>query len=69
MDILKYPNSGEKMAREIRLDKGKMILRDDEVEGFLERVVTAFGNSGKADIPKKYIGRRVYIIVTKEDEK
>jgi len=24
-----------------------------------------FGNSAKADVPKKYIGKKVYVIVTK----
>ncbi|RLF43028.1 MAG: hypothetical protein DRN29_10680, partial [Thermoplasmata archaeon] len=26
---------------------------------------TPFGTSAKADVPKKYIGRRVYVIITK----
>jgi putative transposon-encoded protein len=29
-------------------------------------MVTPFGNSGKVDIAKKYIGKRVYFIVLKE---
>jgi putative transposon-encoded protein len=37
------------------------------VEGFLERTVTPIGMSGKADIPKRYIGRRVYVIITKNE--
>jgi len=53
------------MARIIELKKEDMILKDNEIEGFLERVVTPFGTSAKADIPKKYIGRRVYVIITK----
>ncbi|PKK81359.1 MAG: hypothetical protein CVT47_02855, partial [Thermoplasmata archaeon HGW-Thermoplasmata-2] len=36
-----------------------------EIEGFLERVVTPFGTSGKADVPRRYIGKRAYVIVTK----
>lgn len=53
------------MARIIELKKEDMILKDNEIEGFLERVVTPFGTSAKADIPRKYIGRRVYVIITK----
>ena len=53
------------MARMIELKKGKLVLREDEIEGFLERTVTPFGTSAKADVPKKYIGRRVYVIITK----
>jgi putative transposon-encoded protein len=43
-------------------------LSEGEVEGFLERVVTPLGNSAKADVPKRFIGHRVYIIVTKNKE-
>jgi putative transposon-encoded protein len=53
------------MARIIELKKEDLILKDDEIEGFLERVVTPFGTSAKADIPRKYIGKRVYVIITK----
>ncbi|MEW5897506.1 MAG: DUF2080 family transposase-associated protein [Nanoarchaeota archaeon] len=35
------------------------------MEGFLERVVNPIGTSAKADVPKRYIGRRVYVIITK----
>ncbi|SNQ59042.1 DUF2080 family transposase-associated protein [Candidatus Methanoperedens nitratireducens] len=40
-------------------------MKDREIERFLERVVTLFGTSAKADIPRKYIGRNVYVIITK----
>ncbi len=53
------------MTRVIELKKEELILKDSEIEGFLERVVTPFGTSAKADVPKKYIGRRVYVIITK----
>ncbi len=53
------------MSRVIELKKEDLILKDDEIEGFLERVVTPFGTSAKADIPRKYIGKRVYVIITK----
>jgi len=35
------------------------------VIGFIERVVTPFGNSAKVDCPKAYIGKRVYLIICK----
>jgi putative transposon-encoded protein len=54
------------MARVIELKKENLILKDSEIEGFLERVVTPFGTSAKADVPRKYIGRRVYVIITKD---
>jgi putative transposon-encoded protein len=53
------------MARIIELKKEELILKDSEIEGFLERVVTPFGTSAKADVPRKYIGRRVYVIISK----
>ncbi|MCZ7398455.1 MAG: DUF2080 family transposase-associated protein [Candidatus Methanoperedens sp.] len=53
------------MARYIELKKTELVLKDNEIDGFLERVVTPFGTSAKADVPKKYIGRRVYVIITK----
>jgi len=54
------------MARIIELKKEELILKDSEIEGFLERVVTPFGTSAKVDVPRKYIGRRVYVIISKK---
>ena len=51
--------------REISIEKGKIIL-SDEVETLLERTATRFGTSGKADVPKKYIGKRLYVLVLKD---
>ena len=53
------------MVRKLELNKGNLILKEDEIEGFLERTVTPIGTSGKADIPRRYIGQRVYVIITK----
>ena len=50
--------------RIIKLNKGKLSLKDDEVEGFLERVVTPIGTSAKADVPRRYLGKRVYVLIT-----
>lgn len=52
--------------RIIKVNKGKLFFKDEEIEGFLERVVTRIGTSAKADVPKKYLNRRVYVIVTKK---
>ena len=54
------------MARKIQLKKGNLIFTEKEIEGFLERVVTPIGTSAKADVPKRYLKRRVYVIITKE---
>ena len=55
--------------RIIKLNKGKLVLKDEEIEGFLERVVTPIGTSAKADVLRKYLGKRVYVIVTKKKVK
>ena len=52
--------------RIIKLNKGKLVLKDEEVEGFLERIVTPIGTSAKADVPRRFLGKRVYVIVTKK---
>lgn len=52
--------------RIVKVNKGKLVLKDEEIEGFLERVVTPIGTSAKADIPRKYLGKRVYVIITKK---
>jgi len=31
-----------------------------------ERVITPFGNSAKIDAPKRYIGKRAYVIVIRD---
>lgn len=50
--------------RKIEVRKGDLILKE-EVEVVYEKQVTPFGNSGKLDAPKKYIGKRAYVIVVK----
>ncbi len=51
--------------RIIELKKENLTLKD-KIEGFLERIVTPLGNSGKVDCPKRFIGRRVYILISKD---
>lgn len=50
--------------RKIEVRKGDLILKE-KVEVVYEKQVTPFGNSGKLDAPKKYIGKRAYVIVVK----
>lgn len=54
--------------RNIELKKGDLLLRD-KITGFLEREVTAFGNSAKVDCPKKFIGRRVYLLISDDEHR
>lgn len=52
--------------RKITVNKGRLVLQEDEVLGFIEKRVTRFGNSAKVDCPKEYIGKRAYIVVCKD---
>ncbi len=40
---------------------------EDEVETVFEKTVTRFGSGAKVDCPRQYLGRRVYVIVRKEE--
>jgi putative transposon-encoded protein len=51
--------------RTIKLIDKKLVLSDN-VEVFYEKTITSFGNSAKVDAPKKYIGKRAYVIVLKK---
>lgn len=52
--------------RIIKLNKGKLALKDDEIEGFLERTVNPIGTSAKVDVPRRYLKRRAYVIICKK---
>ena len=47
------------------IKKGKIKIEDD-VEEIFERKITPYGNGAKIDSQKKYIGKRVYVIVLKD---
>ena len=36
------------------------------VEGFLERVVTPIGTSAKADVPKRFMGKKAYVLILRK---
>lgn len=50
--------------RQIKITTETVNLSDD-VECFYEKTVTPFGTSAKVDAPKKYRGRRAYVIILK----
>ena len=43
----------------------KTELKLKNISGFMEKTVTAFGTGAKIDCPKKYLGKKVYIILIK----
>ncbi len=51
--------------REITLDQGTFTLTD-KVITIIEKRVTKFGNSAKLDCPRKYLGKRAYILVCED---
>ena len=53
--------------RIVKLNKGNFTM-EDEVIGFLEKRVTKFGTGAKIDCPKKYLGKRVYVLVLKDEQ-
>lgn len=53
------------MMRTITIEKGKFHLRD-EIEEVIEGTVKKIGNGGMILSSKKYIGRKVYILIRKE---
>jgi len=51
--------------RKIKISEKEVNLSDN-VEVFYEKKITPFGTSAKLDAPKKYIGKRAYVIVLKK---
>ncbi|MEK6900969.1 MAG: DUF2080 family transposase-associated protein [Nanoarchaeota archaeon] len=48
--------------RQIKILSGDLTIKE-KVDVVYEKVVTRFGNSGKLDAPKKYIGKRAYVVI------
>ena len=55
------------MPRKVTAITGGKLKLEEDVEEIFEKRVTPYGNGAKIDAQKKYMGRRVYIIVLKED--
>ena len=51
--------------RKIEIQDNKITLTD-EVETFFEKEVKSLGNSGRVSVPKRFIGKRAYVIVLKD---
>ena len=45
--------------------KSKLIL--ENIEGFVKRKVTKFGNSAKVSCPKEFLEREVYLVIVKNE--
>lgn len=51
--------------REISIRDEILTIREN-VETMYEKTVTPFGHSGKVDVSRKHLGKRVYVIVLKD---
>jgi len=51
--------------RKIELKNDVLVLEEKGILGFLVREVSPFGNSAKVDCPRRYIGKRAYLIICK----
>ena len=45
--------------------KNKLFV--ENIEGFVKRQVTKFGNSSKVSCPKEYLGKEVYLVFIKNE--
>lgn len=43
--------------------KSRLVLT--QIDGFVKRTVTRFGNSAKVDCPKEHLGKDVYLVIVK----
>ncbi|MEK7513426.1 MAG: DUF2080 family transposase-associated protein [Patescibacteria group bacterium] len=53
----------DEMPRKVEVTKQEFKLTDKKVVVVLDRTVTPFGNSAKADVPLKYVGKRAYVVI------
>ena len=51
--------------RKIKI-KEKNELKISGILGFMERIVTPFGNGAKVDCQKEFIGKRVFLVICKD---
>lgn len=38
----------------------------EKVDVVFEKKITPFGNSAKVDVPRKYLGKRAYVVVVED---
>jgi len=48
--------------RKIQIKKGDLIVKD-KLFGFFEKEIVPHGNGAKVICPKKFIGKKVYILI------
>ena len=53
----------ENMPRKVEVVDKEFRLTDKKVVAVLDRTITPFGTSAKADVPLKYVGKRAYVVI------
>ena len=51
----------------VEIKKESLVLKDNII-GFLERDVMSHGTSGRVSCPKRFIGKKAYIIIVKDEK-
>jgi len=54
--------------KRIDVKKNVLTLKDDNVIDFFEKEVTPHGTGGKIPCSSKYIGKKVYVIITDNEK-
>ena len=54
--------------KEIKIKNNEIILKDDQIVDFFEKEVTPHGTGGKIPCSSKYIGKKVYVIICKNEK-
>ena len=45
--------------------KNKILI--ENIEGFVKRQITNFGNSAKVSCPKEFLGKEAYLVIIKNE--
>lgn len=51
------------IPRKVEVVDKEFRLTDKKVIAVLDRTITSFGTSAKADVPIKYFGKRGYVVI------
>ena len=53
--------------RTLKLTNGELVI-NEKTEVVYEQTVTPFGTSAKVGVPRRYIGRRAYVVIVKDSK-
>ena len=67
-NIYKYRALKSSMKK-IEIKNNELILKDDQIIDFFEKEVSPHGTGAKIPCSSKYIGKKAYVIITKNDKR